>query len=337
LNFLNRIGVNNSNWLARPNTLTILTYHRIDNVRRPGFDLFAPVVVSPGEFTKQIDFIQRYYHVTSCQALVDWLKEDGELPSYSAMITFDDGYYDNYAYAYPILRKRNLPAICFLTTNHIEKNVPFSWDFVSYCFNHSKKNAAYLPLMEHVIWNGETERKHAIVQWNNCLKEIGEADKPRALADLAKALDVTVPEAAFSGLYMSWDQVREISQNGIEIGSHTESHPILTSTTLSQVETELVRSKQKIEHEIKRTVIGFAYPNGREADFSSDVKRLVRQAGYEVAFSLAGGSSTHEEVRQDPLAIRRIFVNATDTFPRFIGKVSMGRTLAKIKHWVRGR
>jgi peptidoglycan/xylan/chitin deacetylase (PgdA/CDA1 family) len=334
LTFFYRTGIFYALSRARPKALTVLNYHRIDDVSHSGFDSFTPnVTASPAEFARQMDYVKRHYNLVTCELVAAWLKGDATLPPYAAMITFDDGYYDNYAYAYPILRERNLPAVIFLTTDYIGRSNPFYWDFVSYCFNHTEKNSAVLPRYEAVSWQGKTEKMAVMKQWIERLKLLPNEEKQHAVAALENVLEVSVPESAFSGLHLSWDQVREMSQNGIEMGSHTATHPILTRVPLPQVEHELASSKQKIEAEINKPVIGIAYPNGGSADFSPEVIKLAQQTGYKVAFSLVGGVNTHAGIRKEPFAIRRIFLSAADSFPRFVTKLVLGMPISEYKKY----
>src|SRR5690349_15804132 len=101
-------------------SLTVINYHRIDNPHRKDFDSFRPnVSATPDDFNRQMDYLSKWFNVISMQDVVQWLDGQKELPSYSALITFDDGYLDNYTFAYPILRGHNFPALIFLTTEHI--------------------------------------------------------------------------------------------------------------------------------------------------------------------------------------------------------------------------
>ena len=128
-----------------PNLLTVLNYHRIDDASREDFDTFRPnVSATSSEFAAQMDYVSRKYNVISGTELVAFIKGRHQLPAYAAMITFDDGYYDNYANAYPILKAQNLPAIIFLATDFIGSRKPFFWDLIAYCFFHTKKEQAQL-------------------------------------------------------------------------------------------------------------------------------------------------------------------------------------------------
>jgi peptidoglycan/xylan/chitin deacetylase (PgdA/CDA1 family) len=308
--------------------LTVLNYHRIDDVARSDFDTFAPnVTATPAEFARQMDYLQEHFSVISCDDLAAWLRGECELPPHPALITFDDGYYDNYANAYPILKARKLPAVIFLTTGLIGQHKPVYWDYVAYCFNHTRKDSVLLPDLQLVSWANDEERRKVIKRWIELAKRLPDLEKRCLIDGLSESLDISVPENAFSGLYLTWEQVREMSQNGIEMGSHTVEHPILTRISISQVENELIHSKERIEAELGKPVIAFAYPNGERADFSPDVINFVRQSGYQMAFTLVKERPSYALVRDNPLTIPRICLTSSDVFSRFVAKITWGQYL----------
>ena len=131
-----------------PQALTVLNYHRINDPDAADFDTFVPnVSATPGDFALQMDYVKKNYNVISCQQLISFLRGEAILPPHAAMITFDDGYYDNLSNAFPILKERNLPAIIFLTTGFMGATTPFYWDYVAYCFHHTTKRSANFPLV----------------------------------------------------------------------------------------------------------------------------------------------------------------------------------------------
>lgn len=323
LDLMVRAGVFGAVQRRHRSVLTVLNYHRIDDTSRAGFDSFAPnVTATPDAFARQMDYVQRHFNVITCAAIASWLRGESELPAYPALITFDDGYRDNYVNAFPILKERNLSAIIFLTTGLIETNEPAYWDYTAYCFHHTRKTSTTLPYVGPVSWVDERERRNVMKSWIESLKRLPDPEKHSAVQGLPDLLEVSVDSAAFSDLYLTWDEVREMSRNGIEIGSHTVGHPILTRVPLKHVEHELVTSRHKIESEIEQQVIAFAYPNGGVADYSNDVIQVVLQAGYQLAFTLTGDFAQYQQVRSNPLAISRIYLDRTDTFSRFVAKIS---------------
>jgi peptidoglycan/xylan/chitin deacetylase (PgdA/CDA1 family) len=321
-----KIGTFNVARRFSPTVLTVLNYHRVDDASRPGFNTFIPnVSATPTEFTRQMDYVKRYYNAITCEQLNAFRRGEKELPPYPLLITFDDGYRDNYSNAYPILKERKLPALIFLATDYIENDTPFYWDHVAYCFCQTKKESVELPVLGLVSWTNVASRNAVVSRWIKSIKRLADQDKKRVVSELAGILDVEVPGGVFANLHLTWDQVREMNRNGIEMGAHTAGHPILTHIPLPKAEDELVRSKQKIEEEIGKPVVSFAYPNGGLEDFSPDVVRLVQKTGFELAFTLVNGTTRYAEIRSKPLTIRRIYLGASDVFPWFVARLSMNR------------
>jgi peptidoglycan/xylan/chitin deacetylase (PgdA/CDA1 family) len=105
---------------------------------------------------------------------------------------------------------------------------------------------------------------------------------------------------------LTWDELRELSERGVEIGSHTVTHPHLTATTDAELDWELVESKHRIEDEIGRPCRFLAYPYG-EHDLR--VREAAQAAGYEGAFALPMGTEWG-----DPFQISRIGIYRFDSF-----------------------
>lgn len=308
----------------QPNTLTVLNYHRINNSSHMRFDTFKPnVSATPEAFARHMKYVGDNFNVITCQDLALYLRGEGTLPARAAMITFDDGYYDNYSNAFPILLNNKLPAVIFLSTEYMGRDTPFYWDYIAYCFKHTDRVQADLPLLGLCSWTDESSRDKVMMQWIEAIKKIPESEKREAFLQVKNTLEVIPPADAFSGLYLSWDQIREMSRSGlIEFGSHTLTHPILTRISPAEARHEVEESKKKIESEINKPVISLAYPNGGAADFSQDVINAVREAGIEMAFTLLPGPSSYKDVKTLPFEIRRIYISRKDTFARFILKIN---------------
>ncbi|NHZ72831.1 MAG: polysaccharide deacetylase family protein [Aquificales bacterium] len=313
--------------------LTVLAYHRVTNLYESGFDLFAPnVSATPSTFASQMDFVGRHFHVVSLDDVLDWLDEQRPLPPNPLLITFDDGYRDNLQYAFPVLQQHGFPAIIYLATNYIGEKKPFFWDLTAYCFYHTAKDTAVLPLVGSQHWSDESGRtavmdnRTAVMDnWLNNLKKLPNHEKETAVQQLPQALDVTISDDAFADLCLTWEQVRAMSQSSITFGAHTQNHPILTRISLEEARDEITGSKARITDETGRDVVSFAYPNGQSSDFNKPLIDILKQAGISVAFTLLSGPSRPEEVRNAPWAIRRIFIGHHDDMPHFAAKV-MGLT-----------
>jgi peptidoglycan/xylan/chitin deacetylase (PgdA/CDA1 family) len=301
-----------------PNSLTVVNYHRIEDISRTGLDSFKPnISATPDAFDQQMAYLKRWLHVISIDELTDWLKGGRKLPPHAALITFDDGYLDNYVHAYPVLRQHSLPALIFLTTGHIASDAPFYWDLAAYCFQHTKMNSVVFPNGQEQRWSSEAERDTVSHAWIESLKALKQEEKREIVNRLPEQLGVIIPEGTFRKLMLNWDLVREMYAGGIRFGGHTVNHPILTRIPLDAAREEVLSCKQRIEKETGAPVRSFAYPNGMQADWNREIEGAVRAAGYEAAFTLESGPATLKEVRKDPLAIRRIFISHRHSIEHF--------------------
>jgi peptidoglycan/xylan/chitin deacetylase (PgdA/CDA1 family) len=323
LDLMFRLGVFDAVHAAHPRRLTAINYHRVDDPHRADFDTFKPnVSATPDAFAAQMDYVRRRFNVVSIGEVAAWLKGDGDLPPYPALITFDDGYRDNLTNAYPILKARDLPAVIFLASDYIGSASPFLWDLAAYCFHHTGRDGAELPVSGARTWAGAGSREVVMMEWLETLKAFPDGEMREAVGRLPDLLDVAVPESAFAELHLTWDQVRELVAGGIDMGAHTMSHPILTRVSPERAREEVAGSKWRVEAETGGPVVGFAYPNGQAADFSPAIGAMVRESGFGAAFSLVMGPTSYREARRSPMAIRRVFVGRWDTLPRFAAKVS---------------
>ena len=131
-----------------------------------------------------------------------------------------------------------------------------------------------------------------------------------------------MPDGAFKSLYLSWDQVRELSAAGLEMCAHTVTHPILTRVSQDRAYQEISDSKKRIEAEVRRRVVSFAYPNGGAQDFSPEIMRTLSTLGFELAFTLLLGPTRYRTVKAAPLAVRRISIGHHESFARFTAKLA---------------
>ncbi|MDD4894964.1 MAG: GNAT family N-acetyltransferase, partial [Candidatus Omnitrophica bacterium] len=107
------------------NNLVILRYHRIlSDGKKDGIN----ISVNKGSFENQIEYIGKHFKVLDTGNIIERLKRGERFTEPTLAITFDDGYKNNYTYAYPILRRYSIPATIFLTANYINENKTFSWD-----------------------------------------------------------------------------------------------------------------------------------------------------------------------------------------------------------------
>jgi peptidoglycan/xylan/chitin deacetylase (PgdA/CDA1 family) len=300
-------------------SLTVVNYHRINDPYRKDFDSFKPnVSATPQDFDRQLAYLAQWFNVVSLKDIVAWLDGRKDLPPHAALITFDDGYLDNYTSAFPVLQKYKFPALIFLTTGHIGTNAPFYWDMAAYCFAHTQNDHLAFPDGRVKHWSDSSEQREQVSKhWIEFMKTLPQAEKQVYVDNLPTLLGVSIPAGFFRRLMMDWDQVREMQKAGMEFGAHTIHHPILTRISVEQVREEVAGSKSRIENELGESVLGFAYPNGQASDLNDGIEKVVADSGIRAAFTLLNGPSSQGEVKRNPYAIRRIFISHRHSLEEF--------------------
>ena len=181
--------------------ILVLNYHMVNT-------MFISLAVEPRDFDIQMKYLVDHgYHTITPDELYEALKGSGKLPERPVLITFDDGYEDNYTNAYPILRKYGLKATIFVVTGFLSKR------------------------------DG----------------------------------------------YLTWDQLREMEQNGITIESHTVTHAPLPELPDDRIYEELAESKRQAEEELGHPIEYIAYPTGVH---DLHIAEIARVCGYKAGFTV---------------------------------------------------
>lgn len=114
---------------------------------------------------------------------------------------------------------------------------------------------------------------------------------------------------------LSWEEVHALMEKGMQMGSHTLNHPILTQIPEKEAWEEISRSKDLLEQKLGVKIRSFAYPAGH---FNQAIKEMVEKAGYE--FALA--TKVPNTIAADRFSIPRISINGLDSLPVFTFKLS---------------
>ncbi len=303
--FLERTRLLNMLELAPASALIIMNYHRVYHDKlATEFDsgVFCP---SMEEFDQQMAFLSKHANLITEEEVVRLAQSGKPLPKRSALVTFDDGYRDNYLFAAPVLKKYSVPAIFFIPIESIEKSRVGWWDVIAYFIKRTGKKD--LPFNGSKLFlRTKTEKESAIVVLHDYMKSARAEESRNFLAELSFLCGVDFPskEAQREEL-MSWDQIMEIGKSELlSIGSHTMSHRVLSTVSDEDELRELVDSRfflqQKLGYEIK----SIAYPVGSYQTFSDRTKNNARRAGYSIGFSFNTGVNYGSII--DPFNIKRI-------------------------------
>jgi len=234
--------------------------------------------------------------------ILEIIKKEKVIPDNLIAITFDDGYEDNYLYAYPILRKCSIPATIFCSTGFIgTKEVPL-FDKIRLAFKNTKES--YLKLKNGVCYPLTTleEKLYAMNSVMKMVTYLVDKQKISYLDWLFNTLKVEEESRDLSQNMLSWEQIKVMNNNGISFGAHTVTHPILTTLPHEQIKQEVVMSKKIIEEHLGIAVKCFAYPDGKEGTFNNDIKKLLQEVGYICALTTIPGINS---ISQDFFELKR--------------------------------
>jgi peptidoglycan/xylan/chitin deacetylase (PgdA/CDA1 family) len=299
--------------LPQRRTLIILNYHRIGNADETPFDsgVFS---ATAEQFDSHIAYLKRRFHISTLEEAFAVMGGESP-PGTSVLITFDDGYLDNYTVAFPILRSHGVQAVFFLPTAFIGTGKLPWWDAIAYMLKKSVKKRIQLEYPEPAIFDLLGDGRKALsTQILRLFTQPAVKDPKRFLMELEKECEVSRPTSVAERCFLDWDEARDMQRGGMEFGSHTHSHEILTKLS-SELQLEEIRhSREILERELHRRVDILAYPVGLKHCFSAETTSALEQTGYRAAFSFYGGSNRPGEIR--PFDIRRYGV-ADLSYARF--------------------
>jgi len=301
--------------LSEKNGVAILAYHRVAD---------TPFVISGmsiriANFEQQIRYIARHYKPLSLQEAVGMIERREKIPKNAIVITFDDGYLDNYVNAFPILRQYRVPATIFLSARAIEEKKLLWFDILIESFRLTRLRAVFfevygLGTFSLISARSRLSAAQKVVSYAKRFSLRARSDFVRYVLD---RLEVKEEDIETTGMMMSWEDVRTMHREGITFGSHGMNHVILTRLSNKELRREIGDAKELIR---KRTGVDtklFAYPNGEAKDFNREVEHELHRHDYVTACTLIKGLN---DSTSDRLALRRFCVTEgmeSNAFGRF--------------------
>ena len=261
--------------------LSILIYHRV----LPYRDELHPSIPVLEEFSWQMEILARHFNPLSLSdALL--MMDEGRLPERAACVTFDDGYADNESVALPVLQKWGVPATVFVATGFLNGGRMWN-DTVTESIRSLAGNSLDLEELGLGRYSLATifEQREALNEVLTTIKHWSPDDRIQAVNIIESKAD-RLPV----NLMMTENQVRSLDKNGIEIGGHTVSHPILATLDAKSAWNEIKQNKEELEILLGKPIRYFAYPNGRLGqDYTLTQRDMVKRAGYQAALSTHKG------------------------------------------------
>lgn len=232
----------------------------------------------------------------------------------SCLITFDDGWRDNYTHAWPVLREYQLPALIFLPTSFISSPRQFWQDELYAAFlalREKRKHGPYFfdarALSDIVYDLLEDPDDRVWFYTREAVQRLKDMDPRFTGPALRAVLEDAFPDARRSPAgrsFLSRQEIAEMAKGGVHFGSHSVHHRILPGLSEEDLAFEVIRSRQDIAELAGYETTAFSYPNG---DFDERVVTQVERAGYATGFTIDYGTVRAES---DPFRLRRIDMTA---------------------------
>ncbi len=268
-------------WIRRSGQhLVILNYHQ----------------ATGGDLRRHLLYLRRHYRILHLEAAMEELsmpskngKQVGDRRT-PVVLTFDDGYYDNYTHGLALARELQMPFTIFLVPGYVESGDYFWWREGNRLVSH-------------------TQMREATIEGR-----IYRLDQPQERNGLAEAILTRLCQATSvagkPAVPLKWAEVREMEESGwVSFGAHTMYHPILAYLTdPTEVQREVEECRIMLEQQLGHPVRTFAYPIGQLQHIGDNAIRAVQKAGYEWAFTTLYGFNTP---RSDPHLLRRIEVDVS--------------------------
>lgn len=267
----------------------VLTFHGVTAAPPRNICNYEGMHLELPVFTRLMEHVASRYQAVPLGRVVDWLEGRSAAPERAVVVTFDDGFRNILTTAAPVLQRLHIPATLFVATDFVFEGRMLWTD----------------RLLSALALTGEARVE---VEWNNeshaldLRDDARKIDANRRLRAVCKALPQTervalvervidqlgVEESRLPG---AWDdqrpldpsELKQLPEAGIEVGSHTCSHPIVSRLEPREAKRELEESKRRIEAATGRPCLDFAYPNGGPGDFNPQTHHAVKAAGYRCA------------------------------------------------------
>jgi peptidoglycan/xylan/chitin deacetylase (PgdA/CDA1 family) len=305
------------------NDVRIIAYHRI--CETDALNDQELVSATCDEFEKQIIHIKKNYSAISFEQLINHLNNDTTPPRNAVIITFDDGFADNYLNAFPILEKYQIPATIFISTDYIDTDKTFWFNLLSRLVKLNVGASFSLDDKRYAVSSKPENQESLLVELLSLMKGKPNKNRLELLIELSKQL----PESELCDNYalpMTWDNVREMDKSVIEFGSHTATHPILSQLTHEELEYEIVGSKKQLEKQLGKKIQTISYPEGMEYAYNNKVIEMVTNSGYELGCSYIPGVNKLGSL--DSFQLKRMHIERYVKFSLFRSMLALPEVFA---------
>ncbi len=253
--------------------------------------------------------ITHHFEPLSLAELVDAVKRGVALPDNALTITVDDGYKNYALYGHPIFRRHRIPITVFAVAGFAAGRLWLWPDQIEFGIEHTIKTSIPIKLGAaeaiELPLNSVEQKIDSLSRLTEMLKVVPNQQRLTFMEGYGSLCGVAMPASPPpQRAAMNWDELRAMAAEGVEIGCHTESHPILTRLeSHAELEYEIKGAKQALEESLSLPVRHFCYPNGKSPDINDTVVDTVRKAGFDSAVTCFWGLNSNAV---EPMRMQRL-------------------------------
>lgn len=270
----------------------IICYQRVTMPQNLPYPIFPSTYVTPTTFRKHMEYLTRSCRIIALEELGRNLLEGKEIPEKTIAITFDNGWKDNYEFAFPILRTLKIPATVFLATSFIDTMNLFWTDKVIAAMLLLEKAGVKFPDLPGV---DPTLLPQGVPTTNNLaysmtrifsvieyLKKTTPEERSQCLAYLGLGLE-QIGGLPTERVFLSWSEVQEMAKGGITFASNGHTHSRLKEMTRDQLQEDLRLSFWAIEQAGVKPTRAYSFPEG---EISKEGRDVLAEEGVPIAVAL---------------------------------------------------
>lgn len=294
----------------------IVTHHFVRNLRSPNKTRMGNYCIGISDFTRRLDFMMKHYSLITPELFIKSIKYDAPLPENAMLLTFDDGYIDHYANAFPTLQEKGIKAFFFPSAMPVFEKKMLNTNKIQLILDIQDKELLYYEAFKIIrtVCTGSTLRKLEEINYiddlaekENIIWSLLEWELPRYAA--SKAIDMlfkrlvnTDEESLCEKYYMNLEQLMHMRQCGMHIGCHGYSHHCLGYVNDKTKSLEIDKSLKlmKLINGGSKDWI-MCYPYG---SFDKNLIPILKKRGCVAGFTTRDGKA--DLLKDNPYTLPRI-------------------------------
>ena len=291
------------------NELTILLYHGVTHIKSKGIENHSKKHIDIHEFKQQMKYLRDNCNVISIEDFLIARNNAEDLEPRSVIISFDDGFRNNYTNAAPILEEFSLPAVFYISSGIVNTNLMFWVDIIEDCINITDKSSIKINLNKEVEFRllNVDDKITALNMIKSFCKNSSIDKKNQIIEELEKHTEVKASvEHSDNYEKINWNELKKMHDSNLfTIGGHSLYHDILSTMENHHLRREIRSSLDLLENNLNTTINHYSYPEGQNNHYGSKTIKILKEFGIKCSPSAIVGLNTY---KTDLFNLRRIMV-----------------------------